>query len=169
MINGYELAEYLFSGNEEERVYSINDYELDELLERAFSEGYEYAQREFGKKEKPSVRKDAGTGSMIGGAAGTGLGLYLGNKYTKGLPWKVNKEEMEIAKSVVKGAEEQIGHKIKNKHIRKIGKALLKYPKATALGAAGLVAGTAGAGIGSGVGAGVGSVRKVVRRVRDND
>lgn len=34
---------------EEERLYSTGNDELDELLERAFCEGYEYAQREFGK------------------------------------------------------------------------------------------------------------------------
>ena len=32
---------------EEERLYSTGSDELDELLERAFCEGYEYAQREF--------------------------------------------------------------------------------------------------------------------------
>lgn len=32
---------------EEERLYSTGNNELDELLERAFCEGYEYAQREF--------------------------------------------------------------------------------------------------------------------------
>jgi hypothetical protein len=37
--NGYEM---------EERLYSTGDYELDEMLERAFCEGYEVAQREFG-------------------------------------------------------------------------------------------------------------------------
>jgi hypothetical protein len=35
---GYEM---------EERLYSTGDYELDEILERAFCEGYEAAQREF--------------------------------------------------------------------------------------------------------------------------
>ena len=34
---------------EEERLYSTGNDELDELMERAFCEGYEYAQREFGK------------------------------------------------------------------------------------------------------------------------
>lgn len=40
MITGNRLVE--------ERLYSTGDEELDDLLERAFSEGYEYAQREFG-------------------------------------------------------------------------------------------------------------------------
>ena len=34
---------------EEERLYSTGNDELDELMERAFCEGYEYAQREFAK------------------------------------------------------------------------------------------------------------------------
>lgn len=32
----------------EEKLYSTGDSELDDLLEKAFSEGYEYAQKEFG-------------------------------------------------------------------------------------------------------------------------
>ena len=48
MINGREFAERFYSENvqeEEERLYSTGNDELDELLERAFCEGYEYAQR----------------------------------------------------------------------------------------------------------------------------
>ena len=42
--------ERLYSNyQEEERLYSTGNDELDELMERAFCEGYEYAQREFGK------------------------------------------------------------------------------------------------------------------------
>ena len=37
---------------EEERLYSTGNEELDELMERAFCEGYEYAQREFGRTGK---------------------------------------------------------------------------------------------------------------------
>lgn len=44
MITGRNFAESYY---EDERLYSTGDYELDELLERAFCEGYEYAQREF--------------------------------------------------------------------------------------------------------------------------
>ena len=40
---GYEM---------EERLYSTGDYELDEILERAFCEGYEFAQREFAAMDK---------------------------------------------------------------------------------------------------------------------
>ena len=40
MITGYELVE-------SQKLYSTGDEELDDLLEKAFCEGYEYAQREF--------------------------------------------------------------------------------------------------------------------------
>ena len=51
MIKGYELVEKMYSDYDEyedTKLYSTGDDYLDELLERAFCEGYEYAQREFG-------------------------------------------------------------------------------------------------------------------------
>jgi len=39
------------------RLYSTGNDELDELLERAFCDGYEYAQREFGKDERKERRE----------------------------------------------------------------------------------------------------------------
>lgn len=51
MITGRELIEKMYSENydeyEDTRLYSTGDDYLDELLERAFCEGYEYAQKEF--------------------------------------------------------------------------------------------------------------------------
>ena len=42
-----------------ERVYSENDYtELEDLIERAFCEGYEYAQREFNMKSVGATLKN---------------------------------------------------------------------------------------------------------------
>lgn len=57
MITGYELIEKMYSENyddeyEDTRLYSTGDDELDDLLERAFCEGYEYAQKEFGRTGK---------------------------------------------------------------------------------------------------------------------
>jgi hypothetical protein len=52
MITGRELVEKMYSENEEiqeEKLYSTGDDELDDLLERAFCDGYEYAQKEFGR------------------------------------------------------------------------------------------------------------------------
>lgn len=67
--NGYEM---------EERLYSTGDYELDEILERAFCEGYEAAQREFA---------DDSYDELIGagiGAGAVGLGAAGAYGYHKG-------------------------------------------------------------------------------------
>ena len=64
MKNGKEFAEKMFSEMEsnnnnevQEKLYSTGSDELDELLERAFCEGYEYAQKEFGKAERKERRE----------------------------------------------------------------------------------------------------------------
>ena len=61
MITGKELAEKLYSENydeyEDTRLYSTGDDELDDLLERAFCEGYEYAQREFNSKTRKAIKR----------------------------------------------------------------------------------------------------------------
>ena len=52
--------EKLYSDYDEyyyERLYSTGNDELDDLLERAFCDGYEYAQREFGALDKAIVTK----------------------------------------------------------------------------------------------------------------
>ena len=52
MITGKELIEKMYSENEEiqeEKLYSTGDDYLDDLLEKAFCEGYEYAQKEFAR------------------------------------------------------------------------------------------------------------------------
>jgi len=51
--------ERLYSNyQEEERLYSTGNDELDDLLERAFCEGYEYAQREFAKKSMKEFKDE---------------------------------------------------------------------------------------------------------------
>lgn len=62
MTNGKEFAEKMFSEIEDnneiqEKLYSTGNDELDDLLERAFCEGYEYAQKEFAEKEKDEEKK----------------------------------------------------------------------------------------------------------------
>ena len=55
MIKGIEFAKKLYSENnevQEEKLYSTGNDELDEMLERAFCEGYELGQREFGRTGK---------------------------------------------------------------------------------------------------------------------
>lgn len=54
MIIGRQLIENQY---ESERLYSTGDLELDDLLEKAFCEGYEYAQREFAKKDYEGLSK----------------------------------------------------------------------------------------------------------------
>lgn len=56
------FAEKMFSEIEDnneiqEKLYSTGNDELDELLERAFCEGYEYAQKEFGRAERKERRE----------------------------------------------------------------------------------------------------------------
>ena len=48
MITGKRFTERLYSENQEEKLYSTGDEMLDNLLERAFCEGYELGQKEFG-------------------------------------------------------------------------------------------------------------------------
>ena len=52
MITGKRFTERLYSENQEEKLYSTGDEMLDNLLERAFCEGYELAQREYAEEEK---------------------------------------------------------------------------------------------------------------------
>ena len=52
MITGKELIE-------SQKLYSTGDSELDDLLEKAFCEGYEYAQKEFAAYKSPISQKQA--------------------------------------------------------------------------------------------------------------
>lgn len=63
----------------EERLYSTGDYELDEILERAFCEGYEVAQREFADDDSYDELIGAGIG-----AGAVGLGAAGAYGYHKG-------------------------------------------------------------------------------------
>lgn len=64
MTNGKEFAEKMFSDvnndNTQEKLYSTGSEELDAMLEKAFSEGYEFAQREFANaRQKKKNTKNA--------------------------------------------------------------------------------------------------------------
>jgi hypothetical protein len=54
MIIGRQLVDEYY---EDERLYSTGDDYLDELLEKAFCEGYEYAQREFGNPANKAAKR----------------------------------------------------------------------------------------------------------------
>jgi len=56
MITGYDLINNYY---EDEKLYSTGDDYLDDLLERAFCEGYEYAQREYTTAVERTMAKEA--------------------------------------------------------------------------------------------------------------
>ena len=58
MLTGKEFIEKYYSDvEEEERLYSIGNDELDDLLEKAFCDGYEYAQKEFNSRGQKELRR----------------------------------------------------------------------------------------------------------------
>ena len=75
---------------EDERLYSTGDDELDDLLEKAFCEGYDYAQREFSFKDelrkasvknvgifdKNSIKAPKGFGDKLRKAPVTNAGIF---------------------------------------------------------------------------------------------
>lgn len=92
---GRQFAEKLYSDyQEEERLYSTGNDELDELLERAFCDGYEYAQREFAEEDKKEEKKEKkkkkkyeneshrgyGRAIIVGGTVPGGVGRYVGKR-----------------------------------------------------------------------------------------
>lgn len=52
-----QVIKMIIDRNYEERLYSTGSDELDELLEKAFCDGYEYAQREFNSKSQKAMRR----------------------------------------------------------------------------------------------------------------
>lgn len=73
MIIGRDIVDYNNYYEPEERLYSTGYDDLDEAMERAFSEGYEYAQREFAKKaEEESRLTKAQKAAIIAGASTLG-------------------------------------------------------------------------------------------------
>ena len=56
MIIGRNLINEYY---EDEKLYSTGDDYLDDLLEKAFCEGYEYAQKEFAAYKSPISQKQA--------------------------------------------------------------------------------------------------------------
>lgn len=109
MITGKELIEKMYSENEEiqeEKLYSTGDSDLDDLLEKAFSEGYEYAQKEYGLKDelkkaikegdeekiKRLKRKATAAGVLTGTAAGGITGKIGYKKLKNGIVDYINKD-----------------------------------------------------------------------------
>jgi len=101
MKSGKEFAEKMFSEMEDaqERLYSTGNDELDDLLERAFCDGYEYAQREFAEEEEKKGHTAAKVAAGVGGTAIVGAGgVYGAEKLGKHL-------EKTGEGKIMKGAE----------------------------------------------------------------
>ena len=95
MITGYDLVNEYY---EDEKLYSTGDDYLDDLLERAFCDGYEYAQREYAEKEEneeseeeTSKNKKKSVGKKIAKGVGltaagllTAAGIYQGQHAIRG-------------------------------------------------------------------------------------
>ena len=56
MITGYDLINSYY---EDTKLYSTGDSDLDDLLEKAFCEGYKYAQREYATTVERAMAKEA--------------------------------------------------------------------------------------------------------------
>lgn len=156
--NGYEM---------EERLYSTGDAELDELLERAFCEGYEAAQREFGEKwdKVKDGFKNAGkkvsdtTKKYLGkeGKLATGVSGWAkkmsGKVDAATLERMVKLEDAYNQGKLSKNAYEKAMKKFENgggaisRGTKKVLNAIERNPRT----AAGIAAGTVLAGVGVGV------------------
>ena len=78
MIIGRQFAERFYSESDcdyneyyDERLYSTGNDDLDELMEKAFCDGYEYAQREFARarQRKKNAKNAVGVvNDVVGGS-----------------------------------------------------------------------------------------------------
>lgn len=130
--------------NYEERLYSTGSDELDELLERAFCEGYEYAQYEFSDEEgyenddngltdeereelealrekDKKYKKRRKARFAAAGTVATGGGLYLGAKNAEKLGEKLADKIDSLKKAKDVGVNGLIGNE-KTKKLRDVTK-----------------------------------------------
>ena len=136
MIKGYDLIDYY----EDTKLYSTGDDYLDDLLERAFCEGYEYAQNEYSKMEDDdyydSIEKERKEDNqavmwlpstmlgMSGGLAGGALGHKIGG--TKGaIVGALSGAAAGTGGGLI------IGKKLKKKNNEKYDKKSERYKKAS--------------------------------------
>jgi len=112
MKNGKEFAEKMFSEMEnnnnnevQEKLYSTGNDELDNLLEKAYNEGYEAAQKEFSEKDPEEGKNHRGLGraAVVGGAAGV-VGRHVGKKATE----KALKEGESLSDAEKKGDKKAV-------------------------------------------------------------
>jgi hypothetical protein len=110
MIIGRNFAEKLYSANEyyeDEKLYSTGDDYLDDLLEKAFCDGYEYAQKEFAAYKSPISQKQARElvkEANVAGIKGNSVGVIAKNALRKGASqlggWDNLRQGMEGVKSI---------------------------------------------------------------------
>ena len=92
--------ERLYSNyQEEERLYSTGNDELDDLLERAFCEGYEYAQREFGGRGVVSPERAKQIFTKVGNPKG--INSMMPSDFTKAFKSRPNVGKSVFRKEVV--------------------------------------------------------------------
>ena len=111
MLIGKQFTERLYSENQEEKWYSTGDEMLDNLLERAFCEGYELAQREYAEEAEEKalvvipnkIVKRSGSNFLRNNKkaliiGGTGVALAGGGAYLLHRHNKKKKEEEDKRK-----------------------------------------------------------------------
>ena len=149
--------ERLYSNyQKEERLYSTGNDELDELLERAFCEGYEYAQREFGKAERKERRESNRKMKELGISKYDRDAILAQRKFYKKDPEKYkNVEDMS-------SEDPEVRKKANKENTKRVAKRLVPYETAVGAGV-GALAGSSlgktgkGAAIGAAGGAAVGA------------
>lgn len=173
MIIGRNLINSQYS----EKLYSTGDYELDNLLERAFCEGYEYAQREYAEKceseedekaKKKSKRKKVAKKVALGaGIAAATYGasklanVISGNKYKK-INDRVNSGNLD--ENETQKANELLSKLAKVERVSgKISNPVDNAAKAVGRGVKAAAKATVG-----GAKKGVNAVKKVVNKKKDN-
>ena len=97
MITGKQFAE-------DQKLYSTGNDELDDLLERAFCEGYELAQREFAEKEdKDKDEEDEPKKKSLGKKIAVGAGIGAG---VAGATYGASKLiQRKLGKDIIKAGE----------------------------------------------------------------
>ena len=94
--------------------------DFNELIEKAFCEGYEYAQKEFSEEkenkeeeDQPKKKKKSGKSGLLGYgayAAGIGLNAYAGQKFLEDLEDEGTKES--------KGLYDKLKENIKSRNVK---------------------------------------------------
>ncbi len=135
MITGRELINGYY---EDTKLYSTGDSDLDDLLEKAFCEGYEYAQREFVKAAEKEAKMQLAREILEAEEAGdTRIARELKSRFVK--------KDRKLAKGIGMMAGSALG-----------GMTGLAAGSATESDAATVGLGALGTGAGLGIGAGIG-------------